>query len=322
VFDPSPTYSEDDDSFNLFSGWNAKKRDGIPEEAYNLILWHIYAVLADKDVNVYHWYLDELAYKFQHPTQKTGHTFTFVSSQGAGKNTIIEWIGYELFGGLYCKIINDIDDLLGSFNSVLEGTMWMILDGCRSYGKQGEKMKNLITQTRTSINNKHINRYEIDQYCTFTTLTNDSSHLNLQHKDRRQFIAGCSDEYVGNVDYFNALHQQMETVDAVDGFYTMLMNRDLSHFNPHDHNFPKTKLYKEVLVESMDSIEEFASQLEWESYTHNGIKGRISNADFYDLYIRYCQEQGLVAYELTKFNRLKKKFVNVSNSGGRYISKK
>jgi len=320
VFDPLQKH--DETKFNIFSGWNAKIREDIPEQAYNRILWHVYAVLCSKDLDLYTWYLDELAYKFQHPTKKTGHSCTFVSKQGAGKNTFIEWVGYELFGGLYCKIINDIDVLLGEFNSVLEGTMWMILDECRGYGKQGEKMKNLITQTRTSINNKGLNRYEIDQYCTFTSLTNTSSYLQLENEDRRHVIIECSNEYIGDTEYFNLLHQQMATSDAIDGFYTMLMNRDLSYFNPYNHNFPRTQLHLDVIEQSKDSIEQFIDQIQWDDHEFKSVKGRIKNSDFFQMYLDYCNEQGLAAYSLQSFNKKKTKYVLVGKSTDRYVSKK
>jgi hypothetical protein len=115
------------------------------------------------------------------------------------------------------------------------------------------KLKFLVTSTKTRNEKKGIDVKLSDNYSNLIITTNDSRVLRMEHRQRRYALFDCSDIYVGNTAYFDALRAHMERPSVARSMYQYLMA-----MAPIESNFqatrPQTPYYKEVMLDSVPPI--------------------------------------------------------------------
>lgn len=254
VFAPTPLGEmpacEPGGDFNMFTGFAVTPKDTGND--ISPILEHVRKVLAGGNNAVYEYILDWLAHIVQKPREKMGTALLFKSRQGAGKNIFWEWVARSIIGE-YGKVCNDIEQITGKFNAMIENAILTICDEIQNYGgafKSNDKLKSLITQTKLVLERKGIDALELDDYNNYVFLTNNDWPIKVESSDRRYVCCECSDEFRGNSAYFGRLRACMK--EGVEAFAWFLVNRDLSNFDPR--KIPLTDLKVELKINSISPV--------------------------------------------------------------------
>ena len=113
--------SIDRECFNFFTGFKAANRtltNKTKTEDLDTILYHFEHVLADGDKVLYEYIIRWFAHIVQFPHKKTATCLIFTSDEGAGKNSIFNFIGNRIFGREYFATYNDMEDVTGGTVSI------------------------------------------------------------------------------------------------------------------------------------------------------------------------------------------------------------
>jgi phage/plasmid-associated DNA primase len=108
-------------------------------------------------------------------------------------------------------------DIWGEFNNHMANSFLVNLDELskkETLESEG-KIKGLITEPKLTINNKGVNKYDIQSYHRFIITTNNEEPVNTSKDDRRKLIIRSSDELIGNKDYFTKLYELLDDVNVI-----------------------------------------------------------------------------------------------------------
>lgn len=137
-----------DGKFNLFTGFKVEPVECIESDPdLALVLNHFREVIADGNDAYYQYVLNWFAHAFQRPNRKVGTMLVWQGGQGAGKNIILDWIGEQIFGPMYCAL-NNLEQLTQKFNSFQIGKLFIVLNEIQSHGgsfRDADKLKSIVT---------------------------------------------------------------------------------------------------------------------------------------------------------------------------------
>ena len=141
-------FSEDEQVFSYFRGYDYKELDEVKEELVKPFLNHVHDVIANKNEDVYKYILVWIASILQKPNFKTETAIVILGNQGTGKN---------VFTNVICKLmaryanenVTSIDSVVGKFNAILENKKLLILNelqsiDCNEY-LNSDALKSVIT---------------------------------------------------------------------------------------------------------------------------------------------------------------------------------
>ncbi len=245
------------DIFNMFTGYRYTFREdfGPDETKFDLITRHIRDIWCDGNQELYDYIINWFAHIIQKPAEKMGIAVLLrSSSQGAGKNIICEFIGKKVIGEQYTTVVNDLERIIGRFNSNLENKLLTIADEIQNYGggfKSNDKLKSLITQTEIQIENKGVDVRTVKDYNNYMFLTNNDWALKIESSDRRYFVLDVNNKMANNSQYFSELGRQMESDDCSLHLFHYLAARDISKWNYR--LIPSTKLKQEMKLNSVSA---------------------------------------------------------------------
>jgi len=169
-----------------------------------------------------------------HPDIKT-FVLTFISSQGAGKGTLINNLLKKMLGAKkVLETTNPKRDIWGDFIGPLEDAFLINFNELTkkdTLDAEG-KIKGLITDGTITINRKNMNLTTIKSYHRFIISTNKVDPKATSKDDKRNLIIRCSDELVNNKIYFDKLHHLLDDVNVIRTCYEYLKNLpDLDKFH-------------------------------------------------------------------------------------------
>jgi hypothetical protein len=251
--------------------------------------------LADGVEKHYNYILNWLAFRVQKPGEKNGKTLLFKSIQGTGKNTFFEWFGESIIGENHFRMINSIELLTGTFNSVIEGCLFLIGDEISNVGRDSAKIKNLLSQPTVLIHRKNLEPYRSPNLFQTVFLTNNTTYFNLENPQRRFVCFKASAIHRNDDEYFKQLKAQMNNNDCADHFYTWLLRRDISGFNDKSTSFPISDFHEALIEVNKTSVDLFIENYNWRNTT------RVKTTEFYDAYKIYCTVENLECEKKQKF---------------------
>jgi hypothetical protein len=153
---------------------------------------------------------------------------------------------------------NPSRDIWGDFNGRMANTFLINLNELskkETLEAEG-KIKGLVTDPILTINNKGSNQFDIQSYHRFIISTNNEEPINTNKDDRRKFIIRCSDELIGNKEYFNTLYEHLNNVDCVKTCYEYFKSiADMDQFNKIP--VPITEYHQNLMEFSMSPIEQW-----------------------------------------------------------------
>lgn len=279
-FDPSMKVGGN--VFNTFTGFAPESLPSAPEDtSIDLIIEHLKNLFK----NDYEYILKWMANIIQNPTRKAGVALILQSDkQGVGKSVLFEWFGQKVLGSKYYTTTSDpVRDLFSKHSSAVDNRLLVIMEEVKSDIKPHmDKLKQLITGNRTTIEPKGIMAYEIANHASFVIISNNDNVVFIENSDRRYVGFNCDHNKVRDETYFNALIKQMDDPNVVRKFYDYLKSYKID-FNNFQENRPITDFYKDNQRVNIPTYYKFISH-ECEARHFN----TISAADLYSRYIDFC----------------------------------
>jgi hypothetical protein len=268
-------------------------------DAISIFKKHI-SVLCNHEKEVSDWFIRWIAQFIQFPEIKTTMP-TFVSAQGAGKNTLLELIRKLIGNSRVFETTDPARDVFGSFNKQMANCFLVILSEISSNDMKNAdgKIKGLITDPTLYINPKGVDQYPIDSYHRFITFTNNSEAIKPVKGDRRNVVIRCSDELC-KIDangipksetelqkineYINRFRSILTDVDSQKTIYEYLKTLEVSDF--HTEQPPKTEFHKLQAELTISPIEQFIRQFTLQHHDKNEVK--LSSGSLYLQFKDWC----------------------------------
>lgn len=218
-------------------------------------LQHILRRWCDGNEILYNRVLDTFALQIQKPWVKQGVALGLMSPEGAGKGLILQSL-FKIIGMKYVAIPSSPDQVLGKFNSILEGKLVVFLDEL-TWGGDKERegaLKRLTTETTMGLERKGIDPIQIENPANVICCSNEDWMAPASKNARRLFLLRLSNELAGT--------QSAETSAIIEGILStpilsiakFLYSRDLSNFNPR--KIIATEALRSQQIESMNPIDQ------------------------------------------------------------------
>ena len=246
---------------NHFNMWRPFDMEYVSSYNYDkdgldYILKHI-KTLCNNDEVVYDYFIKWIAQMIQHPEVKTNCP-TFISKEGAGKGSLMRLFEKMLGSSKVFETTSPSRDIWGDFNGRMTNTFLINLNELskKETMESEGKIKGLVTDPKLTINNKGTNQFDIQSYHRFIISTNNEEPINTSKDDRRKFIIRCSDELIGNKEYFNKLYEHFNNIDCVKTCYDYFKSiPDMDQFNKIQ--VPITEYHQNLMEFSMSPIEQW-----------------------------------------------------------------
>jgi len=220
TFDPRPT--PDPNKFNLFQGFETTPRKGNWDKLKN----HIYEVMCHGNEEHYMWIMTWLAHIIQFPWEKKGSAIVVRGLKGVGKSIVFTI--FKDIVGRYAMSSANASHITGQFNWHFRDKLFMIAEEGLFAGNSREDsiLKELITGSSLLMEPKGIDAFQMENYIRIAIISNEEWVVNASSDERRYFVLEASDKYKDNINYFNAIIEQMEAGGKEAMMY------DLLHFEP------------------------------------------------------------------------------------------
>jgi Family of unknown function (DUF5906)/RepB DNA-primase from phage plasmid len=239
VFDPGkpPGVNGAPDEFNFWQGFAVRPLEG--EDKIRRLLDHIWRIICKEDQKKYNYLMGWLAWIVQNPTKHPGVGVALHSTKhGAGKSLLGE-VMRRIFGDRHSMTLDHPEQFTGNFTGHLEHACFVLLEESLFAGdaKNADVVKARLTANTILINPKYRQPRNIQNHLSVMLCTNNEWAIRAGAGERRWFVASVSEERVGDLAYFNALHDDLE--NGGDGqFLNYLLKYDLAGWDRR--NVPKT----------------------------------------------------------------------------------
>ena len=236
--------------YNLWTPFEMEKYGNTEyikhEEGLKTFLKHIKILCGNND-DVTKYITDWIAFMIQYPEIKS-ITPVLLSSQGAGKNTLIQFLQAMLGSKKVIESTKPERDVWGNFNSMMKSAFLVNLDelGKKQCNDSIGEIKGLQTAPKISINQKGVDSYFVDSYHHFIITSNDleGGAIRTCADDRRNLIIKSSDELIGNKKYFNHIYSLMQDITVLRTIYDHLKTLPVKDFNSKPT--PKTEFQQNL----------------------------------------------------------------------------
>jgi hypothetical protein len=181
---------------------------------------------------------------------------TLISQQGAGKGALMYLLQRMIGANKFLETTDPAKYVWGNFNELMVNKFLVNCDEM-NYKDQNEcegKIKGLITNNNLTINPKGVKSFTIQSYHRFILTTNNEVPVKTDKDDRRNKIIRCSDEKIGDAQYFIDLREAIEddhVVRMVFEYLTSIDGLDVFHTERIQQNE-----YQKTLSEATVSIPE------------------------------------------------------------------
>lgn len=296
-------YSNDPKYLSLFNGFGYPIKDDINVDKIEPFLSFIKDIIADNDNNVYDYILKWISYIIQNPGKRTNVCLILTGGHGTGKTTFINTI-CELFGRYSKTNSQRLDDIIGSFNGIIENKMIVVINELSVVGHINKKsiynkLKSLISDDKIIINRKGIDQYSVDNVSNFIICSNDFNPIMIENDDIYYADIEVSNKVANDKDYFGELKGIMDK-DFYINLFNYFRTYDCDGFKELD--IPHKKIKKFVIGNNQDSFHHYMRENINDYYP----KGRFSSKAYaFSAYIEFCQRERLkITYNSMQFKSL------------------
>ena len=252
----------------------------------SLFLEHVTYLLNNDQDSIDH-LLNFVAHLVQRPAERVNHAILITSeAKGIGKSTlgtiIQKLVGIRNGGMAQSK------DLKSQFDGWLMGKLVVQVDEVYEYGNWdlSNKIKPLITEPTISVNVKYGPQLNIKNFARFIMFSNHTAPIDLEEGDRRYFVFN-SEAQPRDTDYYDALNKCISSIDGMNGIYTWLMQRDISHFRPYAAP-PVTEAKRKIIETSGNPLKHYIAEI-----VHNDhLLGELGKEFTVDALQRLLQKEG------------------------------
>ena len=253
--------SDDKRVFSVFQGFKWKVLDRYNWDVIAPYMNLIKEVICDNNDETYEYILNWISVIVQKPGFKTEVALVLKGLQGIGKGTFTD-ILCELFNGYSSPNVTDITELTGTFNSVVENKMLIILNELKNCGEERganwNALKSIITENEIRINEKNMARRDGENVANFIFVTNNAFPVKIENGDRRYLVLRANGKYKGDYSYFENLHSLLKNDNFFDNLLTFFMKRNIVNFNVRQ--IPMTDAKEDIIKAGLSPIEIFICQ--------------------------------------------------------------
>jgi len=298
VFYPNVSH-EVEGCYNTFCGLKGSMVVPFPENADQIIQRFkdlVYVNASENDA--YALYLTNwLAHAIQRPQDIPGVAIILVNkNQGTGKETLMDFMGKQVFGMEYYKNIKNVEtELFDSHSTAMDQTLFLKLEEVNGSmnRKCSDILKSIITSSTATINPKGMKKYTIDAYPHVVMTTNNAVPVKVEVSDRRFCIFYTSSKYMGQTAFWKQTYELLGTPGAGHVIFQYLMGLDLQGFEVQQ--FPKTDYHEALAETEVASEEEFIAQCD--TFTD------LNATEVHKRYVVYCGAQGFLPKGVVHFAR-------------------
>ncbi|KNE69490.1 hypothetical protein AMAG_19980 [Allomyces macrogynus ATCC 38327] len=290
------------DYFNAFPGFAATNlKQTIPRDEVSMYLDYILEVICSGRETEYKFVLKWLQELFTSGTAN-GVVLALTGLEGAGKGFLFESISTYMLGKKLCVPLNNATQFLaGSFNSEIENKSLVLFDEMPvSNGRERmaafDRLKNMVTDTRTIINEKCVHRYEVKNVNNFMIASNNKNILPLTKSGRRVFVLNVSNKRRCDRVYFRHLDEYVKA--NANKIFTYLCNVDLSDIDLA--NFPRNEDRDAIVEASADPISALFQEItKYGGFPRNlmeqnrevEVEQSMSSTELYETYQKFVQKR-------------------------------
>lgn len=266
-------------SLHEIEGIETKEQQDQLDDNVDFLIKHLEYLCGNNEI-VFDWFYSFICHMFQRPAEKPGVVPVFVSNQGAGKSTITYMISKLMGVSKVFETANPLETVFGKFTPNMENSLFVNIDELSKHDMKlaFNKLKNLVTAPRIYINKKNCPEYEVNSYHRYLFTTNSNDPLPTSKDDRRFVIIRCSDEKIGDREYFNKVYKLLEDKNTMRALYDSFMDEP----NIQDlKNIPQTE-FQDNLKESYEPPE-----IKWlrDEITMNGFANHMKSQELGKDYI-------------------------------------
>jgi hypothetical protein len=202
------------------------------QSAVDIVKKHILILSGRNDVAT-EFTLDWFASCIQNPSVKLPMP-VFVSGEGAGKGSIVRLLCALLGAAKILETQEPSKEVWGEFNALMTNAYIVVLDEISKKEMSGceGRVKGLITEPTIRINDKGKSRFEMTSYHKFIAIANPDQYGNepmtTTADDRRKYFMKCSDELIGNTEYFDKFYEMLENKNKMKSIYEYFRTRKIT----------------------------------------------------------------------------------------------
>lgn len=262
LFEPSDNYNKK--FYNIWKGFDLKKED-YQIGKVGPLLDHIKNIWCNGNENHYNYVINWFAHLIQFPNVKMSSVIVLKSLEGAGKSIVMDLIN-EIIGDKHSLTISSWDEILGSFNSLAEGKVFMCLDEVTWGGNKKDAgiLKNFVSGVKKNINKKGKDQYTIKDFANFVITSNNEWIIPAEKGTRRWFCLELNNKYAGISSEEKKKYFQEVRGVTKEAFAYFLNSIDVSDFNPRE--FEETPLLQQQVIKGWSSVVNW-----WFSFMDNGF---------------------------------------------------
>jgi hypothetical protein len=237
-FDPRgymyPEY-HNDKWYNLFTGFKVPPQSGLKTNLTenHPYFQHLLHRMCGGNRKYYDCLNGFIASLRQQPWVKMKMAVVMMGTEGAGKGVVVQLIR-QMLGRKYVALPTKADDVLGNFNSAMNGKLFCFLDEM-VWGGDKEKagvIKKLVSEDTMVINEKFMPKLEFDNFINFMIASNEDWVVPAGKTARRWLCLDVSDELLHDPNKKEIIKSIVD-IDIVElaKFYD---NYDLTNFETVD----------------------------------------------------------------------------------------
>jgi hypothetical protein len=277
-----------DKEFNLWSGFQAQIVNNSISDEFLRMKQFIMEVWANNDLAVYNHIINWFAGLVKNLQGINMMALVMVSSQGAGKNTLTDFMKLILRS---CNVatVDGVGEVVGKFNTILQGKRLIVVNELCStkdeFKSNWDKIKGKITDSTIGIEPKGVNKYEVDNIGNYILFTNHRDAVIVESSDRRYSIHEMSECRMNDKEYFTNLRKDCFNQSVANEFYTYLMGVELVPCVPM-----MTDVRREMINMSKSTPLKFLDAVKDENMFEDMTE--VKSTVFYSSYSRWCSENG------------------------------
>lgn len=251
------------DTFNLWEGFEieecpSEELEQKDVEDLEFLYNHIF-LLCDKDIPIFDYIKNWIAYLFQFPGIKPNIMILIKSLPGLGKEDGLYNILAEIIGRHYCLITQKTErDILGSFNAPLKDKLLVVMDemSLKVARENKENLKSLITTKLDSITLKGVDTAEYPSHTHYMSFSNNDFPWSIDDEDRRYFAIDASGQNIPKDVYFTRLRGIQSNRKVLRKFYDEMLEIDLDEWSAKNDR-PETNFMKQLKSVNRDHETQF-----------------------------------------------------------------